>query len=84
MVGALMDSPPPIRTCVVADDDPAIRAFMTRVLLPERLEVFPAKNGKVAADLIVIHACDLLVTDLAMPGGEGIEPFARSETSIRR
>jgi len=61
------------RTCVVADDEPAVRALLIRVLTRANFEVFAASGGREAADLLAIHRCDLFVTDLAMPGGEGIE-----------
>jgi CheY-like chemotaxis protein len=61
------------RTCVVADDEPAVRALLIRALTRANFEVFAASGGREAADLLAIHPCDLFVTDLAMPGGEGIE-----------
>jgi DNA-binding response OmpR family regulator len=63
-----------LRTCVVADDHPAIVALVTRVLSKEHFRVLAAPDGLKALALIAAHpSCDLLVTDLAMPEGEGIE-----------
>jgi CheY-like chemotaxis protein len=60
-------------TCIVADDEPGIRQFVARVLATAQWEVVPARDGREATALLASRACDLLVTDLAMPGGEGIE-----------
>jgi two-component system, cell cycle sensor histidine kinase and response regulator CckA len=59
--------------CVVAEDDPAARDFIARVLSGAQFHVLVAGDGREAAALIAAQPCDLLVTDLAMPGGEGIE-----------
>jgi CheY-like chemotaxis protein len=69
-----MDLTPPPRMCVVADDHPAILALITRVLSKEQFRVFGATDGHKALALLAEQPeCDLLVTDLAMPDGEGIE-----------
>jgi DNA-binding response OmpR family regulator len=64
---------PSNRTCVVADDEPGVRALITRVLTRANFQVFAASGGREAVALLATHPTDLLVTDLAMPGGEGIE-----------
>ena len=69
-----MNTTPALRTCVVADDHPSVLALITRVLSKAHFRVLPAADGRKALALIAAHpACDLLVTDLAMPEGEGIE-----------
>jgi DNA-binding response OmpR family regulator len=68
-----MNTTPSVRTCVAADDDPAVREFIVRVLSRERFQVFPAGTGRETLVLLAERPCDVLVTDLAMPGGEGIE-----------
>jgi CheY-like chemotaxis protein len=60
-------------TCVVADDESGVRELITRVLSRERFTVWAASDGREAIALIAEHGCDVFVTDLAMPGGEGIE-----------
>jgi DNA-binding response OmpR family regulator len=72
-----MDPTPIIRTCIVADDDPDVREFVTRVLSDERFQVFAAAGGDEAVALVALHPGALLVTDLAMPAGEGIETIRR-------
>jgi CheY-like chemotaxis protein len=68
-----MDTSPTVCTCVVVDDEPGVRLFVRRVLTQERFQVFTASDGREAVSLLAALACDLLVTDLTMPGGEGIE-----------
>ena len=69
-----MNTTRPSRTCVVADDHPAILTLITRVLSKEQFRVFSATDGRKALELLAAQpVCDLLVTDLAMPDGEGIE-----------
>lgn len=69
-----MKTTPPPRTCVVADDHPATLALITRMLSKEQFRVFEATDGHKALALLAEQPeCDLLVTDLAMPEGEGIE-----------
>jgi DNA-binding NarL/FixJ family response regulator len=69
-----MNTTPAVRTCVVADDHPSVLALITRVLSRAHFEVFAATDGRKALALIAAHpSCDLLVTDLAMRDGEGIE-----------
>jgi CheY-like chemotaxis protein len=70
-----MATPPTglIRVCVVADDDPAIVEYISRVLSKAQFTVLRASSGVEALALIASRPCDLLVTDLAMPNGEGIE-----------
>jgi DNA-binding response OmpR family regulator len=68
-----MNTTPTPHACVVADDEPGVRAFVARVLSAEYFHVFTAKDGHEAVALITQHRCDLLVTDLSMPEGDGIE-----------
>jgi DNA-binding NarL/FixJ family response regulator len=61
------------RTCIVADDEPGVRQFVARVLAAMQFDVIAAGGGREATTLLASRGCDLLITDLAMPGGEGIE-----------
>jgi DNA-binding response OmpR family regulator len=68
-----MDRTPTLHACVMADDELGVRAFVAGVLSRAHFHVFTASQGHEAVALITQHPCDLLVTDLSMPGGEGIE-----------
>jgi len=62
-----------VRTCVVADDDPVIVEYISRVLSRNGFTVLRASSGVEALRLLASGPCDLLITDLSMPDGEGIE-----------
>ena len=60
-------------TVVVADDEPAIRSLLRKILAAEGYTVLEAKDGKDAVRQIESENADLLITDLAMPEQESIE-----------
>ena len=60
-------------TIVVADDEPAIRSLLRKILTAAGYTVLEAKDGKEAVRQIEASDADLLITDLAMPEQEGIE-----------
>ena len=62
----------PRATILLAEDDPELRD-RTAKLLAADYRVFTAPDGLTALDLAKVHAPDLLVTDVAMPGIDGIE-----------
>jgi signal transduction histidine kinase len=59
-------------TILLAEDDPELRE-RTATLLSSEYRVLTAPDGKTALELAAIHGPDLLVTDIAMPGIDGIE-----------
>jgi CheY-like chemotaxis protein len=73
MAGLSQNATTLTRTCIVADDEIAVRQFVARVLSTVQWDVVAASGGREATALLASRTCDLLVTDLAMPGGEGIE-----------
>ena len=62
----------PKATLLLAEDDPMLRERIAR-LLSDEYRVFVAPDGLAALELAALHRPDLLVTDLAMPGIDGIE-----------
>jgi len=62
----------PRATILLAEDDPDLRD-RTAKLLAADYRVLTAPDGLTALDLAKVHAPDLLVTDVAMPGIDGIE-----------
>ena len=62
----------PRATILLAEDDPDLRDRTARTLSTE-YRVLAAPDGVVALELATLHAPDLLVTDIAMPGIDGIE-----------
>jgi len=57
---------------VIADDHPAVRAGIEATLLGHRSIriVGAAANSSEIVELLSRHACDMLITDFAMPGGK--------------
>lgn len=58
---------------LVVDDDPIARDVVFSVLSREGYKVFSAPDGFEAIDFLRREKVDLLITDLVMPGIDGIE-----------
>lgn len=57
---------------LVAEDDEAVRTFVTRALEQRGFEVTAVADGLQALEALRENAFDLLVTDIVMPGLDGI------------
>src|SRR3954464_561766 len=57
---------------LVADDEPGLREFVTDSLELDDHAVVPAKDGREAARLLDERGFDLVITDLKMPGLDGL------------
>lgn len=66
-------SRPRTLTIVVADDDPAVRGLVSRVMTRAGFRVLEAPDGREALRLAKVEEAGLVITDLAMPEQEGIE-----------
>jgi signal transduction histidine kinase len=66
------ESDQPRATLLLAEDDPELRDRIAR-LLAEDYRVLAATDGVEALRLAKLHRPDLLVTDISMPGMDGIE-----------
>ncbi|MBP0447286.1 response regulator [Roseomonas sp. SSH11] len=60
---------------LLVDDEPQVRAVLASALRDHGHQVDEAQDG--AAALLQLDGCDLLVTDLAMPGMNGLELLRR-------
>ena len=58
---------------LLAEDDHSLRGFLTRALEKAGHTVVPCENGDDAVDALDRGPYDLLLTDLVMPGADGIE-----------
>ncbi len=58
---------------LVVDDEPQVRVMLKEMLLVDNHEVLEAENGKQGGEVFVNEKCDLLITDLVMPGKNGID-----------
>ena len=71
---------------LVIDDDEAIRTMLRHALQKAGHEVFLGANGREGIDQYRANQPDLIITDIYMPGTEGIETiieFHRRSSEIR-
>jgi DNA-binding NtrC family response regulator len=54
------------------DDEPALRELMAERLADRGFEVVPCENGEKAIELLDQFAFDVVITDLRMPGTDGV------------
>ena len=72
--GRASESPSGNETILVAEDEPAVRSFVERVLSQAGYQVHTAANGEEALTLAAtLDRLDLLFTDMVMPGMGGPE-----------
>jgi CheY-like chemotaxis protein len=67
------DLPAALRTVLVAEDDDLFRDFLSRLLTERGFTVYPARDGEEALRLVLEHRPWLILTDVSMPGVDGIE-----------
>ena len=60
-------------TILLVEDDDAVRALSQRILQTAGYTVVPARNGDEALALDLREGVDLLLTDVIMPGMNGVE-----------
>lgn len=58
---------------LLAEDDYSLRGFLKRALERAGHDVLDCENGDDAIDALEAHDFDLLLTDIVMPGADGIE-----------
>jgi len=57
---------------LIAEDDPAVRTFVSRALTYRGFHVTAVDDGTRALEMLESESFDLLVTDVVMPGLDGI------------
>src|SRR6476661_6688697 len=57
---------------LVADDEPGLREFIADALALDEHDVVTAPDGKAAAKLLDERSFELVITDLKMPGMDGL------------
>jgi DNA-binding response OmpR family regulator len=63
---------------LIVDDSESSREILEDLLLQEDYEVKVASNGMEAMDILQRHKIDLVITDLKMPGMDGIQVLKES------
>lgn len=64
---------PPGRRVLVVDDEPMVLDVLTRYLKRQGLEIMAAEDGQEALRLFSQGPCDLVISDLRMPGMDGLQ-----------
>jgi CheY-like chemotaxis protein len=72
-VRAVLTARMPIRRVLVVDDEPAVRDLLAEILNSSGFQAVTARDGRDAREFIRRNPVDLVITDLAMEGEEGIE-----------
>lgn len=67
------DSPVELRNVLVVDDEAVIRQGIRRILENDGYGVETSSSGKAALEKMQEQDFDLVITDLKMPGMDGIE-----------
>ena len=62
---------------MVIDDDPEMRAMLEQALWSASYDVLTADEGRIALAFSRAAPVDLVITDLVMPGMEGMETIRR-------
>ncbi len=58
---------------LLADDDETLRTVQTGYLRRYGYTVYPAEDGRAAINLLKNNKVDLVITDMVMPGSDGVE-----------
>lgn len=77
----MADSPEPI-TILVVDDEPLMQRFLCHALSVDGYSLLKGHSARHALELCRQHlgSIDLLVTDICMPGMDGLELAAQART----
>ena len=62
-----------MKQILIMDDESQIRSMLKKMLEQEGFNVIVASDGKEGMNLFKKEPCDLVITDIIMPGKEGIE-----------
>jgi DNA-binding NtrC family response regulator len=63
----------PLAAVLVVDDEPGMRNFLEKTLLPRVAHVLAAETAEDADTLVRRHRFDLVILDIALPGKSGIQ-----------
>ena len=62
----------PHATVLVVDDEPGMRNFLRKTLVPRAGQVMTADSAEAADELLQRHRFDLVILDITLPGKSGI------------
>ena len=61
------------KTLLIVEDDSTLREALVYEFESQGATVFSAENGTIAFDIISKHTIDGVISDIRMPGGDGIQ-----------
>ena len=64
-----------MKTVLIVDDEPGLRAVVRAVLDDEGYAVLEAPHGPAMLELLARERADMVLLDLMMPGGDGREAY---------
>lgn len=62
-----------MKTVLIVDDDPILQVALSRRLQAQDYQVLQATSAKTALQLLAAQAVDVVVSDIMMPGMDGLE-----------
>src|SRR6266516_3943685 len=65
------------RTVLLVDDDPAVRKVLAALLGQEGIQAVEVRSGAEAVQWLERHPADAVLTDLRMPGMDGMQLLDR-------
>ncbi len=68
---------------LVVDDDEAVRSSLSDALANESVRVSVAATGEEALERLAAEAVDLVLSDVRMPGMNGLELLRRVKSGVR-
>jgi CheY-like chemotaxis protein len=81
--GAMAKAAPGVKTVLVVDDEPEIRAMLERLLKSKGYRVVSTDNGRAALGMVKEHAPDLILLDAMLPEVHGFDIARRIKASKR-
>src|SRR4030067_2839329 len=70
------------KSLLIAEDDENILELLLNVFSRPDLHVFPARSGAEAMGQIDQHDIDVVLTDLVMPGGDGLAVLSHAKKTL--
>jgi CheY-like chemotaxis protein len=69
---------------LVVDDEPVLRELVAFILIDKGFQVLEAESGDAAFQLICNNDFDVVVSDVRMPNGSGVELLTRISSMTKR
>jgi response regulator RpfG family c-di-GMP phosphodiesterase len=68
-----VSTPSDQRTLLLVDDEPGIRAALTRMLRPDGYRILTAATGSEGLEVLAVNQVQVIISDQRMPGMSGTE-----------